>query len=122
MCSNLWKEHFFSTHDTLWSLDVRGPQTVPTLVAALDAQLEAIGHGDQRFDVYARLPHVLDALNHLLTRSRDQRSDRELNLMRKSTKECLVAFKQAPKHLVSMGRFRDIQRTVSHFADEYQLG
>ncbi len=116
---NIWKELLYSTHDSLWTLDSRGKSDVPSLINALDGQLSAITRGDTRFDVYVRLPGVLDSMSRIFVGARDSRSEKENNLMVQSIKWCLVAFKTAPQNLRSMRAFELARRQIFSYATEY---
>lgn len=118
---NVWKELSYSTHDSLWNLDSRDMMKVPSLITALDGQLQAIARGDVRFDVYARLPLVLGAMSKVLVNSRASKSDREINLMIQSTKQCFNAIKAAPQNLKSMRAFDQARKEVEGYASEYGI-
>lgn len=116
---NVWKELLYSTHDSLWSLDTREMLEMPPLINALDGQLHAIGRGDTRFDVFVRLPGVLDAMSRVLVGGRDSRSEKENNLMVQSTRQCLAAYKAAPQNLRSMRAFDLACKQIDSYAAEY---
>lgn len=116
---NVWKELLYSTHDSLWSLDTREMLEMPSLINALDGQLHAIGRGDTRFDVFVRLPRVLDAMSRVLVGGRDSRSEKENNLMVQSTKLCLAAYKAAPQNLRSMRGFELARKQIDGYTAEY---
>jgi hypothetical protein len=116
---NVWKELLYSTHDGLWSLDTREMLEMPSLVNALDGQLNALASGDTRFDVFVRLPQILDAMSRVLVGGRASKSEKENNLMIQSTKACHAAFKSAPQNLKSMRAFDQARKQIDSFALEY---
>jgi len=116
-----WQEYLYQTHDSLWNLDRRFPDSVPDLLVSLDNQTSAIERGDLRYHSFIRLSTVLQEIESNLLKNGKDMSTREFNLLQKSARQCKTAFSKAPNNLKTLRQFDIALRVVNQFGKNYRV-
>ena len=116
-----WQEYLYQTHDSLWNLDRRLAHSIPELLVSLDNQLAAIERGDLRYQLFTRLPVVLQEIESTFLKDGKEMTTREFNLLQKSARSCKFIFTKAPNNLKTLRPFENAARTVAQFSKNYRV-